>query len=68
MQSYIDCPLGLADFPVELCNNPKSWRHTMGPIVYQEEFDRGGHFSGYERPDAVAKGLSEMFGQDSTLR
>ncbi|KAK5075417.1 hypothetical protein LTS08_001516 [Lithohypha guttulata] len=64
VQSYIDCPLGLADFPVELCNNPKSWRHTMGPIVYQEEFDRGGHFSGYERPDAVAKGLSEMFGKD----
>jgi hypothetical protein len=30
MQGYIDCPLGIADFPVEICNNPVSWRHTMG--------------------------------------
>lgn len=63
MQGYIDCPLGIADFPVEICNNPQSWRHTMGPIVYQEVFDKGGHFAGWERPDAVAKGLCEMFGE-----
>lgn len=29
VQGYIDVPLGIADFPVEICNNPKSWRHTM---------------------------------------
>jgi hypothetical protein len=63
VQGYIDCPLGIADFPVEICNNPVSWRHTMGPIVYQEIFDKGGHFAGWERPDAVAKGLCEMFGK-----
>lgn len=54
MQGYIDCPLGIADFPVEICNNPKSWRHTMGPIVYQEVFDKGGHFAGWERPQDVS--------------
>lgn len=63
VQGYIDLPLGIADFPVELSNSPVSWRHTLGPIVYQEFFDKGGHFSGYERPDAVAKGLKEMFGK-----
>ena len=64
VQGYIDCPLGIADFPVEICNNPASWRHTMGPIVYQEVFDKGGHFAGWERPDAVAKGLCTMFGKN----
>jgi hypothetical protein len=63
MQGYIDVPLGIADFPVEICNSPMSWRHTMGPIVYQEIFDKGGHFAGWERPDAVAKGLCEVFGK-----
>lgn len=28
-----------------------------------EEIDLGGHFSGYERPDAVAKGLCTVFGK-----
>ena len=64
VQGYIDVPIGIADFPVEIGNHPKSWRHTMGPIAYTEEFDQGGHFAGYERPDAVAKGLCEMFGKD----
>jgi hypothetical protein len=42
-------------------NNPVSWRHTTGPIMCQEIFDKGGHFAGWERPEAVAKGLCEMF-------
>lgn len=29
IQGYIDTPLGIADFPVEIANNPVSWRHTM---------------------------------------
>ncbi|EXJ53620.1 uncharacterized protein A1O5_13187 [Cladophialophora psammophila CBS 110553] len=63
VQGYIDVPLGIADFPVEICNNPKAWRHTMGPIVYQKVFDKGGHFAGWERPQDVAEGLCEMFGK-----
>ena len=50
LQGYIDVPLGISDFPVEvsdifsglclpsfllteliqICNNPRAWRHTMG--------------------------------------
>lgn len=32
----------------------------MGPIVWAKEYEKGGHFSGYERPDAVSEGLNEM--------
>jgi len=63
VQGYIDVPLGISDFPVELCNNPKSWRHTMGPIVFQKVYEKGGHFAGWERPTDLADGLCEMFGK-----
>ncbi|KAF7196640.1 putative epoxide hydrolase [Pseudocercospora fuligena] len=63
VQGYIDVPLGIADFPVELCNSPQSWRHTMGPIVFQKLYEKGGHFAGWERPGDLADGLCEMFGK-----
>jgi pimeloyl-ACP methyl ester carboxylesterase len=63
IQGYIDVPLGLADFPVELANSPAAWRHTMGPIVFQKVYEKGGHFAGWERPGDVADGLLEMFGK-----
>jgi hypothetical protein len=63
VQSYIDVPLGIADFPVEIANAPRAWWGTLGPIVYSKSFDKGGHFAGWERPEDVAKGLCEMFGK-----
>lgn len=63
IQSYIDIPLGIADFPVELANMPVSWRKTMGPIVFQDFYDKGGHFAGWERPQDLADGLCKMFGK-----
>jgi hypothetical protein len=30
VQNYINVPLGLADFPVEISNAPKSWWGTLG--------------------------------------
>ena len=64
VQNYINIPLGIADFPVEISNSPKSWWGTLGPIVYSKSFDRGGHFAGWERPQDIAEGLCEMFGKD----
>lgn len=63
IQAYIYVPLGLADFPVEIFNAPKAWRHTLGPIVFEKTYEKGGHFAGWERPEDVANGLSEMFGK-----
>lgn len=63
LMAYIDVPLGISDFPIEIANSPVSWRHTMGPIVSQNFHDKGGHFAAYERPDAIAGDLCGMFGK-----
>jgi hypothetical protein len=63
VQEYIDAPLGLADFPVEISNSPKAWRKTMGKVVFEKTYDKGGHFAGWERPGDLADGLCEMFGK-----
>lgn len=34
VQGYIDVPLGISDFPVEICNNPKAWRPAMVSLVW----------------------------------
>lgn len=52
--------LGLAHFPREITVVPKSWARTLGPIVWESENDKGGHFAAHERPDVIAKDLNGM--------
>ena len=40
---------------------PKAWAKTMGPVVWESEWEHGGHFAAWERPDAVASDLRRMF-------
>jgi hypothetical protein len=61
-QVYINVPLGIARFPKDLILLPKLWNHTMGPIVLESEYESGGHFAAWERPDALVKDLRIMFG------
>jgi len=49
-------------FPKEIAPLPKSWWHTMGPVVHESEYAKGGHFAAWERPDAIVKDLRDMFG------
>lgn len=55
-------PLGLAYFPKELAVVPHTWGRTLGRVVYESDYDRGGHFAAWERPDAIARDLQQMFG------
>jgi len=63
IQVFIDVPLGIARFPKDLLLLPRLWNHTMGPIVYESEYESGGHFAAWERPDAIVKDLRTMFGK-----
>lgn len=60
--AYMDVPLGIARFSNDLILLPKLWNHALGPIVYESEYEKGGHFAAWERPDAIVKDLRAMFG------
>ncbi|KAL8786926.1 MAG: hypothetical protein Q9195_008005 [Heterodermia aff. obscurata] len=55
--------LGVAHFARELSVVPKSWGRTMGPVVWESEWESGGHFAAWERPDALVGDLRGMFGR-----
>ena len=62
-QVYIDVPFGVARFPRDVILLPKLWNHTLGPIILESEYESGGHFAAWERPDAIVKDLRTMFGR-----
>ena len=63
-QGYIPgVKLGLAYFPKELNPGPKAWGRMLGPVVFESEYETGGHFAAWERPDAIAADLWKMFGR-----
>lgn len=64
LQKYIPgVKLGLAHFPREINIVPKTWGATLGPVCYQSEHERGGHFAAWEMPEAIAGDLQKMFGK-----
>lgn len=64
INDYIpDVKLGISRFPKELIISPKEWQKTLGPVVLEREYDHGGHFAAWERPDALVDDLRMMFGR-----
>jgi len=39
------------------------WNQTMGPLVLESVYEKGGHFAVWERPDAIVDDLRKMFGK-----
>lgn len=52
---------GLSFFPKDIARFPKSWGRTLGPVVYEKEYESGGHFATWERPASIAEDLKKMF-------
>jgi hypothetical protein len=59
-QTYIDAPLGLAGFPVEISNAPGGGWDTLGPVVWREIYEKG-HLAVWERPEDLVSGSFEMW-------
>ncbi|KAF2865468.1 Alpha/Beta hydrolase protein [Massariosphaeria phaeospora] len=62
-QTYSPVPLGVSRFAKDLLLLPRRWNATLGPVVFEREYERGGHFAGWERPDALVGDLRVMFGK-----
>lgn len=56
--------LGVTHFPKELTVVPDTWAKTLGPVMYRNESESGGHFAAWEVPHVVAQDLQLMFGRD----
>ena len=55
--------LGLAFFPKDIYVIPKTWARTLGPVVFENENEDGGHFAAFEKPESIAGDLKRMFGK-----
>lgn len=48
---------------MEISVVPKTWARTMGPVVFESEYEHGGHFAAHEHPEAIIGDLRKMFGK-----
>lgn len=55
--------LGLLHAPKELRVVPLTWGRTLGPVVFESQKTKGGHFAAHEIPEEVASDLRGMFGK-----
>jgi hypothetical protein len=56
--------IGVTRFPRELILLPKSWVGTMGDVVFENEYEKGGHFAATECPEELVNDLRKMFGRE----
>ncbi|KAL1722882.1 Alpha/Beta hydrolase protein [Schizophyllum commune] len=56
-------PMGMSQFPKDIYVYPKSWKHTLGNVVFEAEHESGGHFAAHEKPEALVGDLRAMFGR-----
>ena len=62
-RTYVDMPLGIARFAKNLIRLPKLWNQSLGPIVLEGEYAKGGHFAAWECPEDIVRDLRTMFGK-----
>ena len=60
---YVPVKTGIATFPNEIATFPKLWNRALGDVVFESEWDWGGHFAAWERPEAIVEDLRKMFGK-----
>uniref|UniRef100_D8PXJ8 Epoxide hydrolase N-terminal domain-containing protein n=1 Tax=Schizophyllum commune (strain H4-8 / FGSC 9210) TaxID=578458 RepID=D8PXJ8_SCHCM len=56
-------PMGMSQFPKDIYVYPKSWKHTLGNVVFEADHESGGHFAAHEKPEALVGDLRAMFGR-----
>jgi pimeloyl-ACP methyl ester carboxylesterase len=54
--------LGMTHQPKELGVVPSTWARTLGPVVYEVNQEKGGHFAAWEIPDKVGRTYSRRTG------
>lgn len=55
--------LGLCHAPKEITVVPHTWGRTLGPVVFESQKAKGGHFAAHEIPEEIVADLRAMFGK-----
>ena len=42
---------------------PHTWGRTLGPVAFESQKAKGGHFAAHEIPDEIVSDLRKMFGK-----
>lgn len=53
----------VAQFKEEIIQWPIAWYRSIGNVVQEKEFDRGGHFAAWEVPELLASDLKQFLGK-----
>jgi hypothetical protein len=53
--------MGASYFPKELLLVPSKWLRRLNNVVFESHHTSGGHFAGYERPEALVDDVRKMF-------
>ncbi|WP_199176645.1 epoxide hydrolase family protein, partial [Subtercola sp. Z020] len=57
----VTVPTGVAVFPADLVQPPRSWAETTHEVVRYTRMPRGGHFAALEVPELLAEEVREFF-------
>lgn len=60
---FAEPPLGIAHFPMEMNTYPRLWYRTMGNVLQQTDYEKGGHFPAWEQPELLVGDVKKMFGR-----
>ncbi|MFJ9033124.1 epoxide hydrolase family protein [Streptomyces sp. NPDC102274] len=58
---YVDTPTGFASFAKDNFTPPEEWVRRCYRLTRFTEFDRGGHFAAWERPEELVTEIREFF-------
>lgn len=62
-QYIANVKLGISYFPKEVLSSPRVWARSKGEVVFEKEWDHGGHFAAWESPAQLVRDVREMFGK-----
>lgn len=54
--------LGVSTFPKDLLMSPSYHYRTLGPLVFENWHNKGGHFAAWEVPELLVEDMRVMFG------
>ncbi|KAF3483082.1 epoxide hydrolase [Arthroderma uncinatum] len=59
-----DVKFAIAQFPREIITLPMFWCRSIGNVVRETEFEKGGHFAAWEVPEDLAADIREFLGKE----